>query len=57
MLETGHIYDVAAFSAAIVGEWILTGHAEAVTVKANDTALDVKSPVVKIKPPKFGAEL
>jgi hypothetical protein len=57
VLDTGHIYSVADFSAAVVDEWIATGHAEAVTTEAHDTVLDVKSPTVKIKVPKIGTEL
>jgi hypothetical protein len=57
VLDTGHIYNVADFSAAVVDEWILTGNAEAVTTEAHDTALEVHSPVVKIKTPKIGANL
>jgi hypothetical protein len=53
-LEPDHIYDVAAFGEAVVEEWIRTGHAEPIEVKANDTALAVKSHVVKVKSPKVG---
>jgi hypothetical protein len=56
-LEPGHIYGVADFSADVVGEWIVTGNAEAVTTEAKDTVLDVKSQTVKIKVPKIGANL
>ena len=56
-LTTGHIYNVADFSEAVVAEWISTGYAEAVTTEAQNTVLDVKSPTVKIKTPKIGANL
>ena len=56
-LEPNHIYKTADFAEAVVGEWIATGNAERVEVKANDTALDVKSVTVKTKVPKIGTEL
>jgi len=56
-LDTDHIYNVADFSAAVVDEWIATGHAESVNGEATNTVLDVKSPTVNIKVPKVGANL
>jgi len=57
VLDTGHIYDVADFSEAVVAEWIATGNAESIEVKAKNTVLDVKSVTVKSKAPKIGANL
>jgi len=56
-LDPDHIYSVADFSAAVVDEWIATGHAEPVNGEAKDTVLAVHSPTVKIKVPKVGANL
>lgn len=55
-LETGGIYNVEAFDAAVVAEWIRTGHAEPyVNGAPTDTTLNVKNATVALKTPKLGA--
>jgi hypothetical protein len=56
-LEPDHIYNVADFSAAVVDQWIITGHAESVNGTPEHTTLEVQSPVVKSKAPNIGANL
>ncbi|TFG39838.1 MAG: hypothetical protein E4H44_01335 [Candidatus Aminicenantes bacterium] len=55
-LKPGCVYEVSAFSEAVVDEWTATGHAEAVSDDVKDTVLEVHSRTVKSNVPKLGAK-